>query len=494
MALERDPTIRDTARPIGGGVHISHERPAPDTEPHVIAPLIIALPDGRRLTARKWSLAGIRDQVLVGQDLTGARLIIPFQGIEVGFPVTFTLSPDGNLWAFTDLTGRQREALGLFYRNLMTGKMAATDDVITALDTPVDLVPMGETTEEKSAGLAKVKPRALRVVWNVVYYVALLAVVGGYLGSMAWNRLDHVALSNARYMAPFVDIAAPANGFVAEALVAPGTMVPAGTELMRLTDPEADGSLAEARSQLAQVKDRLADVEARLAAHKAQRPVARGVAADLAAFDSGISVTPGDYHDVRLRLEQERRLVELELRAVRADRARLDAQNRALVIHAPEAGRISQLLVQPGSYQRVGTTLLVFETAAPRQVLGWLDASEVAHVWQGMRATVRYSISGETRNAPATITTIEAGTDPLRPDAYGLLVHLDLQGLTLEETRALLPHNAAVEVLLHRDLAQSWFGGWFDGWFAVPPISLPATPASPAASALIPADSATGVR
>lgn len=449
---------KDAQLPKGGGVHISHERPAPETEPHVIAPLIVTLPDGKRLTARKWSLAGIRDEVLDGEDLTGARLMIPFQGIEVGFPIKLVRSSDGKLWAFDGLTGRQREALGLFYRNLMTGKMAATDDVITALDTPVDLIPMGETDEEKSAGLANAKPRALRVVWNVLYYVALMAIIGGYLGSMVWKRLDHVPLSNARYMAPFLDLAAPANGFVAEALVPVGTPVAAGTELLRLTDPEADGNLAEVRSVLAQVKDRLADVEARLASHKAQRPLARQAATDLAAFDAGISVTPGDYHDIRLRLEQERRLVELELRAIRADRARLDEQNRALVIHAPEAGMISQMLVQPGSYQRVGTTLMVFETAAPREVLGWLDSAEAAHVWQGMRATVRYSVGGETRSAPATVAMIEAGTDPLRPDAYGLLVHLQLLGLTLEETRALLPHNAAVEVRLHRDLAQRWFG------------------------------------
>ena len=93
-----------------------------------------------------------------------------------------------------------------------------------------------------------------------------------------------------------------------------------------------------------------------------------------------------------------------------------------------------------------------------------------------MRATVRYSVSGETRSAPATVTMIEAGTDPLRPDAYGLLVHLDLQGLSLAETRSLLPHNAAVEVRLHRDLAQRWFGGWF----AADPSSLPALPADAA--------------
>lgn len=459
--LNQTPDTDGTTSPaaaLSGGVAISHERPAPETEPHVIAPLIVALPDGRRLTARKWSLAGIRDGVLAGLDLSGARLMIPFQGIEVGFPVRLVPAPDGGFWAFDGLTGRQREALGLFYRNLMTGKMAATDEVITALDTPVDLVPMGETEEEKAAGLAKVKPRALRIVWNVVYYTLLLAVVGGYLGSLAWKRLDHVALSNARYTAPFLQMAAPASGFVAEVIAPQGVSVPAGAELIRLSDPEADSGLAEARSQLAQSKDRLADIQARLVAHKAQHPAAREKASDHAAFDAGISVIPGDYHDIRLRLEQERRLADLELRAVRAERARLDDRSRALVIHAPESGSVAQVLVQPGSYQRVGTPLLVFESAAPRQVLGWLDASEAAHVWQGMRATVRFSVAGETRTAPATVSMIEAGTDPLRPDAYGLLVRLNLVGMTAGETRTLLPHNAAVEVRLHRDLAQRWFG------------------------------------
>ncbi|MFM7442834.1 MAG: hypothetical protein ACKO2N_02820, partial [Tabrizicola sp.] len=352
-ATAKDSTSAPAAA-LPGGVSISHERPAPETDPHVIAPLVVALADGRRLTARKWSLAGIHDDALSGHDLTGARLMIPFQGIEVGFPVRLAPAPDRSFWAFDGLTGRQREALGLFYRNLMTGKMAATDDVITALDTPVDLVPMGETDEEKAAGLARVKPRALRIVWNVVYYTLLLAVVGGYLGSLAWKRLDYVALSNARYTAPFLQMAAPESGFVAEILVPQATVVPAGAELIRLSDPDADSGLAEVRSQLAQAKDRLADIEARIAAHKAQLRLAREKAGDLAAFDAGISVVPGDYHDIRLRLEQERRLADLELRAIRAERARLDDRNRALVIHAPEAGSVAQVLVQPGSYQRIG--------------------------------------------------------------------------------------------------------------------------------------------
>lgn len=446
------------AVPGSSGVRIDHERPAPDTETHVIAPLILTLPDGRRLTARKWSLSGIRDAILSGEDLTDARLMIPFQGIEVGFPVLLTPSADGTVWAFEGLTGRQREVLGLFYRNLMTGKMAATDEVITALDTPVDLVPMGETDEEKAVGMAKVKPRALRVVWKLVYYALLLAVVGGYLGSLVWNRLDHAPLSNARYVAPYVELAAPNAGFVAQIVAADQTAVAAGALLIRMTDPEADEGLADVRGVITQAELRLAEVEVRKNAHLAGRAAAPAAAVDPDQFDAGISVLPGDFHDIRQRLEQDARMIVLELRALRAERGRLRDRARGLEVLAPASGRVDRVLVSEAAYQRVGTPLLVFETDAPRRILGWLDASEAAHVWQGMRASVLYSVAGETRAAAATVTAIEAGTDPMRPDAYGLVVHLELTGLTLADTRALLPHNAAVEVRLHRDLAQRWFG------------------------------------
>lgn len=447
--------------PVTPGVHIMHERPAPETEPHVIAPLVIALANGERITVRKWSLAGVRDTVLDGADLNGARLCIPFQGIDIAFPVRFALSAEGKLWAFEGLTGRQREALGLFYRNLLTGKMAATDEVITALDTPVDLIPMGETDEEKAAGRAKAKPRILRAIWNVAYYVGLFAVIVGVLGSAAWKRLDHVALTNARYVAPIDAIAAPAAGFVAEVAAAAGTSVAAGDLLIRLSNPEGAAGLAEVRGAIALVEARLEAAVARLATHMRRAPIERAQAADMVAFDAGLSQRPGDFHDIRERLEQEIRLIELELRALRSERGRLRDAQRALEIRAPTDGRVDRVLVPEGSFQRVGTPLIEFEADTARTVIGWIDGTEAAHLWQGMRATVHYAVAGERRSLPARIARIEAGADPLRPDAYGLMVHLELPGLDLHEARALLPHNAAVEVRLHRDLLDRWFGAWF---------------------------------
>lgn len=455
-----DPRAKAPAEAVVGrtGMRIEHERPAPETEPHVIAPLILTLPDGRRLTARKWSLAGIRDSVLSGQDLTDARLVIPFQGIEVGFPVRLTPSADGGFWAFEGLTGRQREALGLFYRNLMTGKMAATDEVITALDTPVDLIPMGETEEEKSAGKARVRPRALRILYKVLYYTVLFGVVAGYLGSLVWNRLDHLTLTNARYVAAFNQIAAPANGFVAEILVPVGAPVAAGDLLVRLSNPDAAAALADVRGAVSIAEARLVAAQARLASHMRRQESERLRATDPDAFDAGLSLLPGDFHDVRQRLEQEAWIIELELRALRSERGRLREGEEALELRAPAAGRIERVLVPPGSFQRAGTPLVTFEADVPRSVIGWLDAAEAGHVWQGMKATVHYSVAGERQSVPAWVSRVEAGADPLRPDTYGLMVYLELEGLDLEQSRLLLPHNIPVEVQLHRDLARRWLG------------------------------------
>ena len=440
------------------GVRIEHERPASDTEPHIIAPLIVTLSDGTRLTARKWSLRGITDPVLRGHDLAGARLAIPFQGIDVGFSVRLATSTDDTLWTFEDLTGRQREVLGLFYRNLMNGRMVATDEVITALDTPVDLIPMGETEEEQAAGLKTAKPRALRIVWNIFYYVGLFGVVFGYLGSLAWQRLDHVPLSNARYAAPFVEIAAPAAAFVSEIMYSDGNSVSAGDLLIEMSDPDTGAGLAEVRGLIAQAEVRLSAAETRLANHMRGEASARSNSADTALFDSGISVRAGDFHDIRQRLEQEARLIELELRALRSERGRLRDAERALEIRAPFDGRIERVLVPLGGFHRAGTPLVLFEEDAPRQIIGWLDSGEAAHVWPGMEASVRYAAEGETRTVSAIVASVEAGTDPLRPDGHGLLIRLDMADIDLARTRTLLLHNAAVEVRLNRDLARRWFG------------------------------------
>ncbi len=143
-------------------MNIRHECPMPDLSFKVTAPLYLYAPDGQTYTIDRWSLAGFILDGFEGDLPEGLQLSIPFQGIDIKFPIDVTpLEEDGG-FSFTNLTVRQRETLAMFYKGILTGRMVSSAEMITSLDTPVDLVPMGETESEMTSGLAKAKPRILR--------------------------------------------------------------------------------------------------------------------------------------------------------------------------------------------------------------------------------------------------------------------------------------------------------------------------------------------
>lgn len=51
--------------------------------------------------------------------------------------------------------------------------MVSAGEMITSLDTPVDLVPMSETNAEEAAGCAATKPRLLHIIWSMALYTAI---------------------------------------------------------------------------------------------------------------------------------------------------------------------------------------------------------------------------------------------------------------------------------------------------------------------------------
>jgi len=443
------------------GVVISHERPAPDTEPYVIAPLFISLVNGRRLTARKWSLSGVRDRVLAGEDLTGARLLIPFQGIEVGFPVDLIPSADFEFWAFDGLTGRQREALGLFYRNLMTGRMAATDDIITALDTPVDLVPMGETEEEKAAGQAKVKPRSLRIVLNLLWYVGLVIFLVGFLGSMVWNKVEGISLSHARVYSERSDLRAPSDGYL-QIEASSADTVAEGSQVARLFAPETDMSLEDAQQRVALLSDRISEGRTRLDLHDSMRDEVRASVerlyskAALKRFDAGISIQSGDHNDQRSRLEQELRGYESDLDRATAELRRLQQLQRFIRVTAPTAGHVVEWLAKDQQFVRAGDVVATFETEGPRVVRGWMDDRMATSISLGMEADISLQIEGEKRVLTGRVVEVEAGENPAAPDQFGITVTVAASGISVDDTRALMRFNAPIEVVVKRNLVNRW--------------------------------------
>jgi len=446
-----------------GGVHIGHERPAPETEPHVIAPLIVVLADGTRLVARKWWLGGISDRVLAGRDLSGARLEVPFQGLDIGFPVRITAKGADGPWVFEDLTGRQREALGLFYKNLLTGKMAATDEVITALDTPVDLIPMVETEEEKAAGPARSKARALRTALHMLWYVGLFCLLVGFLGSFVWARIEGITLSHARVYAERQELRAPQEGYL-NRIGDASDLVGAGTILARIEDPQVEAALEDVQARIGVLEGRIAEARARLSLHLSMRDDVRETLdrvysdAAMARFDAGISIRPGDYNDQRSQLEQELRGLETDLARARSELRNLRQQRTSMRIQAPTSGTVAEWVAGGGQYLRPGDTVAVFETNAPRVVRAWLDDRVNGAVRPGMTAEIRLPGDDKDTQIAGRVMMVEAGANPAEPDRFGLIVTVEAVALDTAEARARLPFNAPVEVVVKRDLMARWFG------------------------------------
>jgi multidrug efflux pump subunit AcrA (membrane-fusion protein) len=469
---DSNPVQKDTEPFARPGVRIEHERPAPDTEPHIIAPLIVSLSDGQRLVARRWSLAGITDDILLGHDLAEAQLIIPFQGVEVGFPVRFERSADGAIWTFAGLNGRQRETLGLFYRNLLVGKMAATNDLITALDTPVDLVPMGETQEEKAAATANSPARKHRALWRVAYYVTLFAVVTWFLVSTAWPYVEGIRLAHARVAATRIELRAPREGYFAAA-TAEGAMLAAGAVLARIDQPKGEESVAEAERRHALVERRVADARNRLATLDAFRDEVRAMVAQqhsvsgLKRFDAGLSFRAGDFNDQRLQIENQLRIHEVELERAAFELRRLQEATQFRTIQAPTAGFVAAWRVREGQFVRAGDVVAVLEADEARVFRGWLDDRLAGQVRPDMKVQVRLRSNAEARLLQGRVLSVEAGPDPVAldrfgmpsaPDRAGMIVNVAVDGLSPAESRDAMPYNMPAEVTVLRGLLARLLG------------------------------------
>ncbi|MCL4186983.1 MAG: HlyD family efflux transporter periplasmic adaptor subunit [Rhodobacteraceae bacterium] len=419
----------------------------------VAAPLLVGLADGSVVQVREWSLRALYSAELAGSELAGASLSIPFQGVHIFFPVTLEPGTVPGEVLLKELSGRQREVLALFYRNLLSGRMAAVADVITALDTPVDLVPLTETDRERTAATAGMSPRPVRVVAHLLVYLALAAAVFGYLAYAVYQRFDSVPLQNARVTADLRVLAAPAVAVVGEVLAVPGAAVAAGAPLMRLSAPETRRTLEELMLAIERNTAQVRDVEMRLAAHLA----VRGAAVEAGAEDPGVPLQPGDFHDVRMRLEDELRDRARDLRVLQAEAGRLREALAALDVLAPTSGRVLAVEVAPGQAVGAGTPLVAFESDGPRTVDGWLPDALAGSVWTGMRASVRLSREGTPVVLAGRVADIQAEARPGNT-AGAIRLRIALDALSEAETREILGVGAPVRASVARGVWRRWLG------------------------------------
>jgi multidrug resistance efflux pump len=452
-----------------------------ELEFRVRAPLGLETKNGSHVTISEWSLAGVIFPNDVDIRPSQAILTIPFQGVDIRFPVKFKPGPRKNELLFEDLKGRHRETLSVFYRSILSGKMATTDDIITSLDTPVDLVAMGETDEEEATGTANAIPRRLRAIWSLTAYTLLAVLVFGYLGSLVWGRLSTIELDHGRVQAPIISVLTPSATYVDEIHVEVGQVVKAGDTLISMHDPDHASGVERVRSEIRQVEKRLREARRQLELHQLGRDRAYNILLDAYLTEVGrrrhqdflgnysldqviffwfalqnfileIPGSPGDFMDINRQLQALVDERESDLSQLKRELSNQKAAGLAADIVAPNDGIVREIFVIDNQYVGRGKDSVLIEEQSARLALGWLTDTLAHRVFLGMKSTVTFNRGGERQSFTGTVTSIEAGTDPARPDAFGMVVTVALDNADVERTRVLLTPNAPLRLTLQREL------------------------------------------
>lgn len=469
-------------------MNIRHECPMPDLSFKVNAPLSLLTDNGESITVDHWSLEGLTADIpknALGQDI---QLAIPFQGVTVQFPIKLKKTKTDGEYTFHNLTVRQKETLGVFYKGILSGRMAATHDVITSLDTPLDLVPMEETEEEKERGIAQTHPRILRILWNTAFYTLLALFLGGFVGQQIWKRLSYIELDHGRFVAPLTSYIAPEAAFVEEVLVTEGTDVAAGDILVRLEDPEREAQVEEVRAQIRIAQRRLKQAQDQLARHEARRTefredylqtfyrkwrplkkqdpklliYPRSVQTAWEAvlrFDRGEDMKPNGFYDLQRFFQNRVDEEGLELARLKRNLSNRKAATDELNIIAQVDGIVTKIPVLEGTFIKRSDIVIEVEENTARRAVGWLDDHMAGTVSIGMPAKISYSFQGQPKSIIGEIVDLTAGTDDAQPDKYGMVITIQAKDLDLLTTRKWFRHNAPTRIALKRSVFQNIFGG-----------------------------------
>ncbi|WP_299961823.1 HlyD family efflux transporter periplasmic adaptor subunit [uncultured Roseobacter sp.] len=460
-------------------MNIRHECPMSDLSFSVTAPLYLHKANGCKVTASRWSLAGIWLEADAPAMAGETVLCVPFQGVEVSFSVSLTATDTLGHYQFAELTVRQRETLSTFYQGVLSGQMVSAGEMITSLDTPVDLVPMHETEAEEAAGRAAGKPRLLRIIWNMAFYTAMAALLTVFLGGHIWQRLSRIDLEHARFTAPILEYVAPGAGYVARLNVAVGDDVAAGDILARIEDPDRESDVEDVRAEVLLAERRLKTAEDRLARHLAlyqtrraalwaafshvwepwQRhdpralvypPAVETAWRELYAFDRGRDTVAGGYFDLKATLEAGVAERELDLRRWKRELRHRKAAADKLLIRARTAGTVYAVHAEKGGYVGRNTPVIDVEDKNPRRAVAWLDDAMATRVHVGMTARIAYVYRDEAREVTGTVTDVQAGTNIAQPDRFGMILTIQADDVGVMNSRKWFRRNAPAQVSLDR--------------------------------------------
>jgi len=293
----------------------------------------------------------------------------------------------------------------------------------------------------------------------VAYYGALFTLVFGFLAMVLWSRVNEVSVLSAHVAAATSQVIAPVTGLVREMPVAAGTKVQSGDILVRLDDQDAQRLLSETEEMLAEAETALSLANRRLLAHLDTREASRATfRGGPERFDAGEAVNPGDYHDIRIKLETDIVALVAEVERLSARLESLRERAVATSLTAPGPGKVLEHFVRPFDMVRPGDPLVLFELDEPRSIQAHLPVASVLKVWTGMRADVTYMRDGRAQQAIGEVRRIVADG---RGEQQLLVLSIVVPGIGVEESRVLFMDGMPVHVVLRPQHVERLLQRWW---------------------------------
>lgn len=454
-------------------LRVRHERPEAATSLEVKAPVWLVVTEDSYLHASGFSLEGIR--LIETSDIlpSSADMVLPFQGFDVTVPVRFG-EGRGNFLPFAKMDARTMAILRVFHEGLASGRMVSANDVITSLDTPVDLIPMEETPEEAKKGKNKTSARWIRAIRSVVFYLLLGAAVFMTIGERVWTWLNSVPVSHALIAAPIETRPANANGFVIDIPVAVGDTVSVGDLLVSVTDTETglrieriradlsalerqatqlDGEIDAMEAPMRDIRQQLeeqlqAAIDARrttdFLSHYNMGPVLGAIAA-LNAFDAdpwGIATQDEQRH---MNLIDQYNETATDIRALTRELEQKKQQAQRDDIMANFNGVIEEIMIRPGQLVTRGMPTVSLEIEEPRFVRGYVPEERAPVLFIGMPAEFTMHTPDGEKTFPAYISSFGDVTGDLVNPELGQLVELRAIDIDVDEAREIMRPGKPVE-------------------------------------------------
>lgn len=464
---------------------IRHESPGSELDWKARAAIFVETPQRETVRIDGWSLSGLDWPKDAPACPKAGILSIPFQGVDIRFPVRLAPMSENRLVQLEGLSGRQRETLALFYRSLLSGRMASSGDVITSLDTPLDLVPMQETEAEISQRPAKTVPKKLRLVVNVMSYVMVSVLVVGIVGNNIFTNLDRIDIQHGRVIAPASRVLATRGGFVQSVEVRAGDVVQAGDVLVRLRDLKTMAELENTEAELEAAQDAYAHANAgleELKNHSGSEKLSNRMAVASRLYSDFVG--KGEFDDIQKQLSalrtydpefesqfdpletlHEMLVSEAELRlakitSVRATRTILVGILEAGFVTAPAIGVVQEVLTQKGHQIGPEDALFVFKASSSLVAVGWVSERFSETIFVGMPASIGLNENGHRLKMKGVVTDVRASDRPERPGEFGIIVTVTAQNLAGDAAKTRLREGAPVNLEAKRQLGKrlkNWF-------------------------------------